>query len=119
MVEYFRTTARPSMLVRRLLQAAVALALFSILTSMPALAQNGAGRSNSAQAALHIRINIVPTLIAPPPPPEPNRPLLNAVNYNISTAKSNVETIEETRPLSDGTAGGRGAILKTLTIVPR
>ena len=116
MVEYF-CSARFSKAARRILQSAVALALFCILAGLPASAQNGTARNN-AQAVLHIRINIVPTVMTPPPSTE-QRPLLNGVSYNISTMKSNVETIEETRPLSDPTGKGQGAILKTLTIVPR
>lgn len=116
MVEYFCNT-RPSTAARRILQSAVALALFGILAGLPASAQNGTGRNN-AQAVLHIRINIVPTLMTPSPSTE-QRPPLNGVSYNFSTMKSDVETIEETRPLSDQTGKGQGAILKTLTIVSR
>ena len=118
MVEYFYG-ARLSTVARRILQTAVALTLFCVLANLSASAQNGTSRSTGAQATLHIRINVVPALMAPPPPQEPPRPLLNGVSYNISTAKSNVDVIEETRPLSDGAGGRQGAILKTVTVVPR
>jgi hypothetical protein len=118
MVEYFRTTARRSMPAGRLLQIAVALAFFSLFTSVSAFAQNGAGRSNNAQAVLHIRINIVPVVMAVPPPTEPYRPLGGAVTYNIPGSKSNVEIIEETRPFSTHTSG-QGSALRTTTIVLR
>lgn len=118
MVEHF-WNVRLSTAARRILQTAVALTLFCILASLSAPAQNGTTRSDGAQAVLHIRINVVPALFAPPPPTEPQRPLLNGVSYNISTTQPNVEMIEETRPMNDPTGRGQGAILKTLTIVPR
>ena len=117
MVEYF-CGARLSV-ARRILQTAVALALFCVVSSLSASAQNGTSRSNGAQAALHIRINVVPVLMAPPPQPQLQLSAVNSVSYNISTTKSNVEIIEETRPLSQGVGGGQGAILKTVTVVPR
>jgi len=121
MVEHF-CGVRLSTAARRLVQTAIALALFCIVGSLAASAQNGVGRSNSAPPALHIRINVVPALMAPPPPQEPPRPLLNGVSYNISTTKSNVDVIEETRPLAPSNSGGvgsQGGILRTVTIVPR
>ena len=118
MVEYF-CGARLSAVACRLLQTAAALALFCILSGLSASAQNGTSRSNGAQAVLHIRINVVPVLMAPPPPPQPPLSAVNSVSYNISTTKSNVEITEETRPLSVGVGGGQGAILKTVTVVPR
>ena len=117
MVEFF-CGARLSTPARRILQPAVALTLFCVLASLSASAQNGAGRNN-AQAVLHIRINVVPTVMAPPLPTEHPSPPLNGVSYNISTTQPNVEMIEETRPMNDPTGRGQEAILKTLTIVPR
>ena len=117
MVEYF-CGARPSPVARRLLQAAVALVLFCVVASLSASAQNRTGRSNSPQAGLHIEVNVVPVLFAPPPPKETQRPLLNSVTYNISTTKSNVEVTEETRPLAPSNSGGvgsQGGILRTAT----
>ena len=122
MVEYFRIGRRPSMAVRRLLQAAAALALFSFGTSLSASAQNAPGGNHSAQAVLHIRVNIVPTVMTPLPPTEPNRLLPTTVTYNVPTAKSNVEMIEETRslpPASTKAIGSQGAVLQTVTIVVR
>jgi len=117
MVEYFGTTARRSLPAGPLLQTAAALALFSLFTSASAFAQNGTGRNNSAQAVLHIRINIVSVVMAPPPT-EPYRPLGAAVTYNLPGSKSNVEMIEETRPFA-APASGQAAVLRTTTIVPR
>src|SRR5579864_9293535 len=121
MVEYFRTRARPWRLIRGLLQSAAALALFAMFTNLSALAQNGAARNNSAQAVLHIRVNIIPVVMAPPPM-EPNLPPATAVTYNIPVSKSKVQVIEETRPFSPANSnrmGPQGAVLRTLTIVTR
>jgi hypothetical protein len=120
MAKYSGTAVTPSMAIRKLLKIAASLALFSLLASLSASAQSA--RGNSGQAVLHIRINIVPVLMAPPSV-EPSRPLTTAIAYNIPTSKSNVEMIEESRPLS-ASAFGRAvgpekAVLRTLTIVPR
>lgn len=96
------------------------LAVLFAATSLVASAQV---RGSSGQAALHIRINLVPTLTAPAPPVEPKKPLVGPVSYDVPAMKSNVETIEEIRPLFIGNAGQAqrldGAVLKTLTIVLR
>lgn len=121
MVEYFRSDVRPFVLVRRLLQIAALFVLFSMATSLCAFAQNGAARTNSAQAVLHIRVNIVSIVMAPPAP-EPRLTPIIPVAYNIPGAKSNVEMIEETRPFvppGTGQIGTQGAVLKTTTIVLR
>ena len=121
MVEYFRGNARPSALFCRLLQIAVALALFSVITSQCSLAQNGASR-NRNQAVLNIRVNIVPAVMSVPPPPEPYRHLGAVVTYDVSTTKANVDVIEETRPFVAPGSGGIGtqdAVLRTLTVVVR
>lgn len=91
-----------------------------LFASLPALAQNGKTSSNSAQAVLHIRINLVQTVALPPPTTTISGN--NAVSYNFSTVKPNVEVREEIRPLLGSGFGqsvdGKGAVLKTLTIVP-
>lgn len=90
------------------------------LASLPAVAQARTG-SNSAQAVLHIRVNIVSALTSAPPPAEPKIPLLGPVSYQVSTAQSGMEMTEEIHPLSLQTGGKtdrvEGAILKTLTVV--
>lgn len=120
MAKYPRTAPTPSMAIRKFLKIAAALVLFSWLATLSAAPQSAS--SNGGRAVLHIRINVVPVLRAPPSV-DPNRPLATTIAFNVSTSKSNVEIIEETRPLS-ASAFGRafgpeGAVLKTLTIVPR
>lgn len=122
MVEYFRGSARPSALLCRLLQITAVLALFSVITSQSSFAQNGASRNHGNQAVLNIRVNIVPAVMAVPPPPEPYRPLTPGVSYNVSTIQPNVEVTDETRPFLVPGANGVGtqdAVLRTLTIVIR
>ncbi len=109
---------------RTRLGALLTLAIFFLVASVSASAQARNTGTSSASAVLHIRINIVPVLIAPPPPREPYRPLaFAAVNYNVPVQQSNIEVTEQTRPLFIGNAnqaeGFKGAVLKTLTVVPR
>ena len=90
-----------------------------VFVSLPALAQNGSVRNNNQQAALHIRVNVVRSVSLPPV--TYGHPHNDAVTYNVSTAKPDVEVKEEIRPLF-GTAlgqsgGSEGAVLKTLTVV--
>lgn len=99
----------------------VAVLIFSfVLANIPALAQNGNANNNRPQAVLYIKVNVVPTVALPHARSNPNAN--NAVTYNFSTVKSDVQVIEEIRPLfgnSVGQSGNReGAILKTLTVVP-
>lgn len=122
MVEYFRGSARPSALPCRLLQITAALALFSVISSQCSFAQNGASRNHGNQAVLNIRVNIVPAVMAVPPPPEPYRPLTLGVSYNVSTIQPNVEVYKETRPYSAPVSSGvgpEGAVLETTTVVTR
>jgi hypothetical protein len=96
------------------LRFVLAIVALVFMAALPASAQ-----SNSAQAVLHIRINIVPVVMAPPAP-EPIKPLSSGIAYNVPTSKSNVEVIEQTRPLSaPGSSGFQGAVLRTVTIVAR
>ena len=93
---------------------------FLMLASLPAVAQNGNTKSNRATAVLNIRVNVVPTVALPPV--RQAAPVSNAVTYNFSTVKPDVEVREEIRPLFGNSVGQsvnrEGAILKTLTIVP-
>jgi hypothetical protein len=117
MFEYFRIDG-PSTPVRWLLQIATAFTL--LLFSLCASAQNGAAGSNSSQAVLQIRVNVVSTVMAPPLPSEPKLSLKTTVAYDIPGAKSNVEMIEETRTfVAPGSDQPQGAVLKTVTIVAR
>lgn len=94
--------------------------LLFLFLDFPVLAQNGNTKSNRAQAALTIQVNVVPTIALPPA--RQAAPANNAVTYNFSTVNGNVEVREEIRPLPGSAVGqsvnGEGAILKTLTIVP-
>ena len=98
------------------------LLLISLLffASVPALAQNGNTKSNSAPAALNIKVNVVPTVALPPV--RQAAPATNAVTYSFSIVKPDVEVREEIRLLPGSAVGqsinSEGAILKTLTIVP-
>lgn len=94
--------------------------LLFLFLDFPVLAQNGNTKSNRAQAALTIQVNVVPTIALPPV--RQAAPANNAVTYTFSTVNGNVEVREEIRPLPGSAVGqsvnGEGAILKTLTIVP-
>jgi hypothetical protein len=90
------------------------MALF-IFANISAPAQN-----NRGQAVLHIQVNIVSVVKAPPV--ELNKRTDTTITYSVPVVQNNVEVIEEIRPLNathDGVANGSGAVLKTLTIVPR
>ena len=92
-----------------------------LLFAASALAQNGNIKSNLAPAVLNVRVNVVQTVALPPA--RQTAPVNNAVTWNFSTAKPDVEVREEIRPLFGSSVGqsgnGEGAVLKTLTIVPR
>lgn len=122
MVEYFRGSARRSAVVYRLLQIAAALAFFFVVTSQFSFAQNGTFKNDGSTVVLQIRVNIVPAVMSVPPSPEPRRPPLPGVTYNVSTTQPNVEVTEETRPFlvpGDNGAGIQDAVLRTQTIVIR
>lgn len=122
MVEYSRGSARPSAPLYRLLEIAAVLVLFSVIASQCSFAQNGASGNHGNQAVLNIRVNIVPAVMAVPPPPEPYRPLIPGVSFNVSTIQPNVEVYKETRPYSAPVSSGvgpEGAVLETTTVVTR
>jgi hypothetical protein len=104
---------------RALLKTAIALCAMSIWFSLPASAQNGAPGGRSAQAVLHIRINIVPVMQAPR---MPEKPQTGIVSYDVPVNRTPVDVIEDVQVLS-GTAVGSGTgdsvILKTRTIVAK
>lgn len=106
---------------RTYLGALLLMAMLLACTGIPASAQSHNTATNSRQAALQIRVHVVPALHAAPPPPEPKKQLIGSVAYDITVEKPDVDVIEETHPLLirslDGTERFEGAVLKTITIV--
>ena len=92
-----------------------------VLAGLPASAQSGNSHSNSAQAVLHIRINVVQTVSTPPPRTDLQYRGNDTVTYNVSTERSDTDVREEIHalPATGNGTNGDGAILKTLTIVVR
>ena len=94
----------------------------AVLLFAGCLAASAQTRGTSAQAVLHIRINIVPVVMAPRAPVEA-RTLAPVVSYNIPTLNSRVDVVEEVHsysvPVSAGLSAGQAAVLKTTTIVSR
>ena len=95
------------------------LILALLLMSTFVSAQNGRSGSKSADAVLHIKVNVVPVVMLP----VYKKTVENStVTYNLIDQKRNMDVREETRPLL-GTAAGAGssnsanAVLKTVTIV--
>src|SRR5690348_9333541 len=74
------------------------------LVSLSALAETG----NHGEAVLHIRVNIVPTLITPSAAPTPQAGA--AIAYNVPSATPNVDVIRETRSLSVSDSGVTGRL---------
>ena len=93
--------------------------LLIVMASLPASAQNGRTHSNTQQAELHIKVNLVRTVMLPPARPAPR--LDSTVVYNMPVARPDIEVKEEIRPLPSAAIGqaegGREAVLKTLTVV--
>ena len=99
----------------------LAAAVISAFVTLPTSAQVRNTASNHGQAALHIRINIVPALIAAPPPPEPRKSLNGPISYDVPVSTSNAEMTEEIHSVSAIGKSGvvERVIVKTLTVVPR
>lgn len=97
------------------------LALPFIIVALLSFANLSApAQNNRGQAVLHIQVNIVPVVKAPPA--ELNKRTDTTITYNMPVAQNNVEVIEEIRPLNtphDRVANASGAVVKTLTIVLR
>jgi preprotein translocase subunit Sec61beta len=121
MRKYIHTQQTPSARAcATLLKAASALALLAILSALPASAQNGTPGGRSAQAVLHIRINIVPVVQLPR---AQEKQQAGIVSYNLPVDRPTVDVIENVRVLPRSVVGSGAAVgsvvLKTLTIVTK
>jgi hypothetical protein len=92
------------------------LALLGIAVASTASAQNG----RSAQAVMHIRINIVP-VVQTPRAPEAQQ--TGIVTYNVPTHQTSMDVMEKTSVLPGSAVGGGAGVgsvvLHTLTVVPK
>jgi hypothetical protein len=90
--------------------------------SLPAGTQADAANSKTAQAVLHIQVQVVPVAQLPLADRLTSH---GPVVYNILTGSPQMDVIKETRRLPAGAAGvsgagaGRDAWLETVTVVPR
>lgn len=100
---------------------ALVLFLLGTLAVSAASAQKGKPNSRSADAALHIDVYVVSTVMAPPAQKNGSS---GVVTYNVPTSRPSVETTETTTLLPGSfvgsSSGGSGTVvLKTLTIVAK
>jgi len=103
----------------------VCFAMITLILSLPVslFAQGGQGRTNTntASAVLHIRVNVVQTVLTPKPESQPVEP--SSINYIIPmVATQNQTTISESvvAPSSQSascTGTNCSAVLRTTTIV--
>jgi hypothetical protein len=95
------------------------LILFLMLGSVSALAQNGQTRTNSAPAALHISIYIVPITYTVPANRLESAGTLS-VAYNMPTMSPRLDVFEETSAIYVANKPRAVAgYLKTTTVVPK
>lgn len=110
--------------IRRGLGKAVVVAgflvFFSILSALPASAQNGQTRTNSGTAVLHINVNVVPVTFAPVTSRNARQADTAPVVYSIESRPPHMEVTEQVRTVSmPGNTGVLNkVILKTTTVVP-
>jgi len=94
------------------------------VVSLPAGTQADAANSRTAQAVLHIQVQVVPVAQLPLAD-RGTGPVHRPIVYSIPTNSPQMDVIRETRPLPAGAAGvsgvgaGKGAWLETVTVVPR
>ncbi|HEY6305928.1 MAG TPA: hypothetical protein VI488_05635 [Candidatus Angelobacter sp.] len=110
--------------LRKLLCAVLPLALFSLVATAQAAAQNNGHGNNRAAAVLQIQAQVVPVTY-PPPARTSERPP-GGVVYSLPSSELAMTVVEEIHVLtgSDAIAWLRGqpgqvVILKTLTVVPQ
>lgn len=90
--------------------------------SLPAGTQAETAKSNTAQATLHIQVQVVPVTQLPQADRRTDR---GPVVYNIPTSSPQMDVIKEIRRLPAGatevSGGGaaKNAWLETVTVVPR
>lgn len=104
---------------------ALVLLLLGLSVVSAASAQKGKRDSRGADAALHINVYVVPTVMTPRP--EQKNTSTGVVTYNITTSQPSVERTETTTLVWGslvGSGGSSGAgsgivVLKTLTIVAK
>ena len=97
-----------------------ALLLIAGFMNITAAAQNGRPNSKTAEAVLHIQVNVVPIVMLPV---HKKAAQGTFITYNVNNEPLNVNVKEETGPLPAGmvTDGGsaKNAVLKTLTVVTK
>ena len=103
---------RPQKFVRLL----ALLLLILPAVSLPAGTQADGANSKTAQAVLHVQVQVVPVAQLPLADGGTNH---EPVVYNIPTNSPQMDVIKETRPLPAGAAAGKDAWLETVTVVPR
>ena len=114
--------ARHPSRLQKILRLAGLLLLIVPAISLPAGTQADAANSKTAQAVLHIQVQVVPVAQLPLADHSTNR---GPVVYNIPTNSPQMDVIRETRPLppaaarAAGVGAGREAWLETVTVVPR
>jgi len=113
---------QPQPRLQKTLRLAGMLLLILPAVSLPAGTQADAANSRTAQAVLHIQVQVVPVAQLPLADRVTNH---GPVVYNVPTNSSQMDVIKETRPLPPGAAGvsgaaaGKNAWLETVTVVPR
>jgi len=107
---------------QKLLRLLGLLLLMLPTVSLPAGTQADAAHSKTAQAVLHIQVQVVPVAQLPLADRATNH---GPVVYNIPASSPQMDVIKETRPLPAGAASvsglgaGKDAWLETVTVVPR
>jgi hypothetical protein len=113
-----KRTGRPHTWLRRFARLAGLLFLLLLAVSLPAGTQADATRT--AQAVLHIRVNVVPVTQLPAVNQTIDR---GSVAYSIPNGSPQMEVKTEIRPMSaQAAAGAKGVnnpVLETTTVVPR
>ena len=102
------------------LRRCAALLLIAGFISITATAQNGRPNSNTAQAVLHIQVNVVPIVMLPM---QKKAAESTFITYSLKNEPLNVNVKEATGPLPAGVVtdgnSAKNAVLKTLTVVTK
>ena len=116
---YFCTPLRNSHRLSRIVRAGFSAAALLFLCQAHAAAQGRGNNTQSATAVLHIRVNVVATVMLPQAPQRPRQAEL--VTYNVPVTPQSVSVSNETRPYRQegaAEASQEGYLLKTVTVVP-
>jgi len=116
---YFSTSLRNSDQFGKAIRMGLMAAALLFLFQTNAAAQGRGNNTQSAQAVLHIRVNVVPTVMLPQAPQASRQS--GAVTYNLPVAPQKVSVTDQTRPYRpEGSPESHeeGYLLKTVTVVP-